>query len=85
MKESRRSLAAEAPGVRPSGRDGERPTWFAKAAWDLAKEPVTIMCRHGERKDDLRQPWRAGGRPAVFVGGTRDWSGAVERPPATGA
>lgn len=55
-------------------------------AGDLANEPVTVMCGHGERAATAASLLeRAGGRPSVFVGGTHDWSRAVGRPPAIGA
>jgi len=54
-------------------------------AGDLAREPVTIMCGHSERAATAASLLeRAGGSPAVFVGGTSDWSRALGRPPATG-
>ena len=52
---------------------------------DLAREPVTVMCGHGERAATAASLLeRAGGSPAVFVGGTANWSRALGRPPATG-
>lgn len=52
---------------------------------ELATEPVTVMCGHGERAATAASLLeRAGGNSSVFVGGIRDWSRAVGRPPATG-
>jgi glyoxylase-like metal-dependent hydrolase (beta-lactamase superfamily II)/rhodanese-related sulfurtransferase len=54
-------------------------------AGELVTEAATVMCGHGERAATAASLLeRAGGSPSVFVGGTRDWSRAVGRPPATG-
>lgn len=54
-------------------------------ATDLASQPVTVMCGHGERAATAASLLeRAGGRPSVFVGGAGDWSRALDRPLATG-
>lgn len=55
-------------------------------ATDLASEPVTVMCGHGERAATAASLLeRVGGRPSVFVGAADDWSRAIGRPLATGA
>jgi hydroxyacylglutathione hydrolase len=54
------------------------------AAADLAREPMTVMCGHGERAaTGASLIERAGGRPLVFTGSAREWSRTVERPLAT--
>jgi glyoxylase-like metal-dependent hydrolase (beta-lactamase superfamily II)/rhodanese-related sulfurtransferase len=53
---------------------------------DLAVEPVTVMCGHGERAaTGASLLERAGGRPKVFLGSAEDWSRSLHRPLATGA
>jgi hydroxyacylglutathione hydrolase len=53
---------------------------------DLAVEPVTVMCGHGERAaTGASLLERAGGRPKVFLGSAEDWSRSLRRPLATGA
>ena len=55
-------------------------------AGNLATEPTTVMCGHGERAATAASLLeRAGGSAGVFVGGAEDWSRAVGRPLATGA
>jgi glyoxylase-like metal-dependent hydrolase (beta-lactamase superfamily II)/rhodanese-related sulfurtransferase len=57
----------------------------ARAA-DLATETATVMCGHGERATTAASLLeRAGGKPAVFVGGAGDWSRALGQRLATGA
>jgi hydroxyacylglutathione hydrolase len=53
---------------------------------DLADEPITVMCGHGERAATAASLLeQAGGTPRVFLGSAREWSRAVGRPLATEA
>ncbi len=54
-------------------------------AVDLATDPVTVMCGHGERAATAASLLeRVGGHPMVFLGGPEDWSRATGRSLATG-
>jgi glyoxylase-like metal-dependent hydrolase (beta-lactamase superfamily II) len=55
-------------------------------AIDIAGDPVTVMCGHGERAATAASILeRAGGTASVFLGSARDWSRALDRSLATGA
>jgi hydroxyacylglutathione hydrolase len=55
-------------------------------ASELAAEPFTVMCGHGERAATAASLLeRAGGAPSVFLGSARDWSRAVGRSLSTRA
>jgi glyoxylase-like metal-dependent hydrolase (beta-lactamase superfamily II)/rhodanese-related sulfurtransferase len=52
---------------------------------DPSTADATVMCGHGERAMSAASILeRAGGSPAVYLGGPRDWSRAEGRPLATG-
>jgi glyoxylase-like metal-dependent hydrolase (beta-lactamase superfamily II)/rhodanese-related sulfurtransferase len=54
-------------------------------ASELASGRVTVMCGHGERAATAASVLeRAGGEPAVFIGGPADWSRALGQPLSTG-
>jgi glyoxylase-like metal-dependent hydrolase (beta-lactamase superfamily II)/rhodanese-related sulfurtransferase len=80
-----RQAAEYAAGHIPGAALVELGSVPAHAA-DLASEAVTVMCGHAERAATAASLLeRAGGRPAVFVGGAGDWSRALGQRLANGA